>query len=163
MATSSSLDDQIISVLSRIYDPCSLAARVPISIYDMGLIVGWSSDRYGKLSVRMRTTTPGCTMVPHFVMAAERELSHLPGVESVDIDMSDDTFWTPDFMSRKAQQALDHAREASRTALPVAPQQWRLPGGGRKRAPTVAPFRQGRYSKDDSEEFGNDLEMRDSV
>ncbi|HEX8555302.1 MAG TPA: hypothetical protein VF695_11390, partial [Sphingomonas sp.] len=63
-----SFDEQVRGVLSRIHDPCSIAAGRPTSVLDLGLVLGWSLES-GVLTVRFCVTFPGCTMAPHFTQA----------------------------------------------------------------------------------------------
>lgn len=91
------IDDEIRAVLSRIHDPCSIAAGRPVSVLDMGLVRGWVLDG-GVLSVTFCVTFAGCTMAPHFAQAAAEDLARLSGVARVETVIDTDFAWTPDMM-----------------------------------------------------------------
>jgi metal-sulfur cluster biosynthetic enzyme len=103
--------------LGRVYDPCSVAAGKPKSLIDMGLVLDWSRPRPGALKVDLCVTFTGCTMAPHFVEAARRELLKIEGVETVEIDVDTNFFWTPERMSADEAPPED--------ASPPEPQAWR--------------------------------------
>lgn len=92
------IDADIRAVLSRIHDPCSIAAGRPVSVIDMGLVRGWTLDPGGVLTVTFCVTFAGCTMAPHFAQAAADDLAALPGVTRVDTVIDTDFVWTPDKM-----------------------------------------------------------------
>lgn len=94
------LDEDIRSILDTVYDPCSVAAGRPMSVLDMGLVLGWDLD--GKhLSVRFCVTSASCSMAPHFTEAAKQELLKLGGIECVDVIIDTDHLWLPDQMKRQ--------------------------------------------------------------
>lgn len=94
-----SLDESVRAVLSRIHDPCSVAAGRPLSLIDMGLVLGWALDAEGVLRVRFCVTFPGCTMAPHFLEAAARDLAVLPGVRRVETAVDAGLAWGPERMT----------------------------------------------------------------
>lgn len=100
MTDGGSLDADIAQTLSRIHDPCSVASGRPISVLDMGLVRGWRLDEAGALHVTFCVTFGGCTMAPHFMRAAERDLAQLPGVRRVTTVVDADFQWTPDLMKQ---------------------------------------------------------------
>lgn len=122
---SSSFDDAIKSALEQVCDPCSIAANAPVSIFDMGLVKGWSVDDHANLAVRMCVTSASCTMGPHMVRAAEELLSRIPGLNSVRVEVDPTVFWTPEHITRRGQKMLEERRSSSLAKSPVAPQQWR--------------------------------------
>lgn len=93
-----SLDVAVRAALTRVYDPCSVAAGRPLSLVDMGLFLGaWLEA--GTLHARFAVTFAGCTMAPHFLRAAEAELARLPGVERVEATVDTTAVWSPDRLS----------------------------------------------------------------
>ncbi len=96
------IDDEAIRVaLAGVHDPCSVAAGRPLSLVDMGLLIGWQFDA-GVLAVTFAVTFAGCTMAPHFLRAAEAELGRLPGVREVRATVDTCFAWTPDLMPAPA-------------------------------------------------------------
>jgi metal-sulfur cluster biosynthetic enzyme len=88
------MDGSIEAILDAIYDPCSVAAGRPLSVWRMGLVLGWEMQPGGCLKVRFCTTFPGCTMSPHFTEAARDRLGALPGVDRVDVVVEAGFLWT---------------------------------------------------------------------
>ncbi|MEE4210740.1 MAG: iron-sulfur cluster assembly protein [Parvularcula sp.] len=109
--------DEIEEALGRVYDPCSVAAGKPKSLIDMGLVLGWHFTEPGRLQLDLCVTFTGCTMAPHFIEGARRELLKIDGVDAVSIDVDTSFFWTPDRMS------ADPAPPEG--ATPPEPQAWR--------------------------------------
>ena len=102
--------------LGRVHDPCSVAAGRPKSLIEMGLVLDWRWTAPGALRVELCVTFTGCTMAPHFVEAARRELSRMAGVETVELDVDTNFFWTPDRMAPD---------DAPRRGDAPRPQAWR--------------------------------------
>ena len=98
--TTAAFDDQVRAVLSRINDPCSVAAGRPLSVIDMGLVLGWRLGADGLLAVEFCVTWGGCTMAPHFMSAAERDLAGLPGVRRVVARVDHDHVWDERALNR---------------------------------------------------------------
>ena len=120
-----SIDDAIRSALHQVCDPCSIAAQAPVSILDMGLVRDWDIDDEGNLTVRMALTSPGCTMGPHMVRAAEQLLSAVAGLKSARVDVDPNVFWTPADMTKAGRTMLDSRRQNSLSVAVARPQQWR--------------------------------------
>ncbi len=91
-------DEAIRAVLSRIHDPCSIAAGRPVSVLDMGLVRGWALNAEGVLTVTFCVTFAGCTMAPHFAQAAAQDLAKLPGLARVETVIDTDFVWVPELM-----------------------------------------------------------------
>ncbi len=98
--TTPGFDDAVRAVLSRIHDPCSVAAGRPMSVIDMGLVLGWQLDADGLLAIDFCVTWGGCTMAPHFLSAAERDLGDLPGVARVEARVNPDHIWDERALNR---------------------------------------------------------------
>ena len=92
-----SLDADVRAALAGVHDPCSVAAGSPLSLVEMGLLLGAELDS-GTLTVTFAVTFAGCTMAPHFLRAAETELAKLPDVERVVATVDTTVVWTPDRM-----------------------------------------------------------------
>jgi metal-sulfur cluster biosynthetic enzyme len=119
------LDERVREALDRVCDPCSVAAHVPVSVVDLGLVQGWQVDQEGNLLVRMCLTSWGCTLSPNIVRAAEGELAKIPELRSVRVEIDASVLWTPDRMSAPAREALRARRESSIAMTGLRPQQWR--------------------------------------
>lgn len=92
------IDDEIRAVFAQIHDPCSVAAGRPVSLLDMGLVRGWTLEDQ-ILSVTFCVTFAGCTMAPHFMETAARDLGLIVGVERVETKVDTEFVWTPDLIA----------------------------------------------------------------
>jgi metal-sulfur cluster biosynthetic enzyme len=99
-------------VLSRVCDPCSLAAGSPLPITALGLVTGWSANS-GTLRVSITATGPGCTFLGKIADAARAELLSLHGVHDVRIELDTETVWHPGRMSPAARESLGRRRAAA--------------------------------------------------
>jgi metal-sulfur cluster biosynthetic enzyme len=66
-----------------------------LNIVDLGLVYAIRVDG-AKVSVDMSLTSPGCPSGPEIMQDAEQQLTALPGVEEVAINLVWTPFWTPD-------------------------------------------------------------------
>lgn len=90
------------SALDEIYDPCSVAAGKPLGLDEMGLVQELRVTETGDVHVVLRTTFPGCTMIPMLAGAVEERVSDLPGVEEVTVSIDPSFTWTPAAISRRS-------------------------------------------------------------
>ena len=74
--------EEVISRLHQITDPCSAATRVPLSIVEMGMVENVELAP-GNVVVSLRMTSPWCHALPYFQMEIERVLAGMPGIESI--------------------------------------------------------------------------------
>jgi metal-sulfur cluster biosynthetic enzyme len=110
------------AILDEIMDPCSISAKAPMSIVEMGLVRAIEIDG-GAVHVRLRFTSPGCLMgLTVFWPEITRRVSELPGVESVAIEI-EDSLWSEDDIRPEARERLEAVRRARsdrrNRALPV--------------------------------------------
>lgn len=109
---SAPLSDELVrEQLRTIFDP-----EIPVNIVDLGLVYGCSiapmPETGGHLvEVKMTMTAPGCGMGNVLKSDVERELSRLPGVNEVRVEIVFDPPWHPGLMSdaAKLQLGLDDA------------------------------------------------------
>jgi len=106
-------DAAIRAALDEVVDPCSVAVGAPVGLLDMGLVTGWALDAGGHLAVRLCLTSPGCTLFPRMIEAAEAELGRIPGVASVRVDLDLEAVWTEARMTTTGRDALARRRRAS--------------------------------------------------
>lgn len=111
--------------MKRVYDPCSVAAGAPLSIYDMGLVERWTLDREGTLRVTLCVTFGACTMFPHFVRGAEETLAGLPDVRRILVEIDHTIEWSPSRMTGYARSFLAvRRREPLFGGEAPRPRQW---------------------------------------
>ena len=124
MHDKTALDAAVRHCFESIYDPCSVAAGTPVSLYDMGLLKGWELSDEGRLAVRLCVTFGACTMAPHFVRAAEETLGKLEGVREVTVEIDTSVLWSTECMTDRGRALLASRplRFTSRDA--PRPRQW---------------------------------------
>ena len=102
--------NEVVSRLQEITDPCSAATNVPLSIVEMGMVENVKFDS-GNVVVALRMTSPLCHALPYFQMEIERVLAGIPGVGTVTCTFDHGGNWQPDNMAAGAQRKLADRRE----------------------------------------------------
>lgn len=113
------LEEMIRERLEAIVDPCSTASGAPAGLISMGLVgdVQTKSSEAGvDVRVTLRITEPGCMMGALFQLTAQKHLSELPGVSSVEVEMDYAHVWDPEQMSPEYRRRLATIR-SQREAL----------------------------------------------
>lgn len=108
--------EDVMSRLQGIIDPCSAATNVPLSIVEMGMVekVEFAS---GNVVIAFRMTSPLCHALPYFEMEVERVLGGMPGIDAVRCTFDHGANWEPDDMTGGAKQKLADRREFVRSRL----------------------------------------------
>jgi FeS assembly SUF system protein len=96
-----SIEQDVLRVLKNIYDP-----EIPVNIYALGLIydVGVSTD--GKVSINMTLTAPTCPIADQIVENVCSEVSTVPNVAAVEVNLVFDPPWDKNMMSEEAKLEL---------------------------------------------------------
>jgi len=102
--------EEVISRLNQITDPCSAATRVPLSIVEMGMVENVELAS-GNVVVALRMTSPLCHALPYFQMEIERVLAGIPGIEDIECTFDHGGNWHPDNMTVGARLKLAERRE----------------------------------------------------
>lgn len=97
------LAEQVRRELDTIGDPCSVAHGTPMGLDEMGLVEDVAIDPDGNVRVRLRLTSPTCTMVGYFGVEARSRIGRLPGVRSVEVTTDLGLDWTTEHMSEQAR------------------------------------------------------------
>jgi metal-sulfur cluster biosynthetic enzyme len=95
--------DALLEALRDVYDPC--CADRGISIVDMGVVDDVRVDGT-HVRVDILPTTGWCPFIVTMSEAIPRRLLCLDGVETVDVNVVWDPMWTPDRLSRSAEEKL---------------------------------------------------------
>ena len=103
-------EDEVVAALAEVADPCSVAAGIPLSLLDMGLVRGWTLSADGDLEVRLDVTAPVCLMSGHFVADAQQRLEAIAGLRRVRVIVDPSGDWTPERMSGRATERLAKRR-----------------------------------------------------
>jgi FeS assembly SUF system protein len=96
-----SLQEQVIAALRKVYDP-----EMPVNIYELGLIYDIQAGEAGDVRIRMTLTAPNCPVAGTLPGDVERAVRAVPGVSSVQLELTFDPPWTKDRMSEAAKLAL---------------------------------------------------------
>ena len=92
---------QIKEALRTVIDP-----ELGYNIVDLGLIYDVAVEEGGVARITMTTTTQGCPATSFLAYGARDSASGVPGIESVDIDLTYEPPWTPQMISSEAKQHL---------------------------------------------------------
>lgn len=90
----------VMEVLKEVYDP-----ELHYNIVDLGLVYDVNVED-GNVRILMTLTTPACPIGPMIIEQIQENLSLLPGVKDVDVEITFDPMWTPDRMSDEAKADL---------------------------------------------------------
>jgi metal-sulfur cluster biosynthetic enzyme len=110
--------EEVMSRLHGIIDPCSAATKVPLSIVGMGMVEN-GEFASGNVVVALRMTSPLCHALPYFEMEIERVLAGIPGIRGVKCTFDHGGNWRPDNMTAGAQRKLADRREFVRSRARV--------------------------------------------
>lgn len=89
-------------ILQEIPDP-----EIGVSIWDLGLIYGINiNEAAGKVEILMTLTTIGCPLFNLISDPIEKEVSKLPGVKEVKVELTFEPPWSTDRMSEDAKLQL---------------------------------------------------------
>ena len=95
------LFDASIEALRSVYDP-----EIPVNIYDLGLIYTVDITDENDVKIIMTLTAPGCPVageMPGWIVDA---VSPVPGVKSVDVQITWEPPWGMEMMSDEARLEL---------------------------------------------------------
>ncbi len=108
-------ESAIRAVLNTITDPCSIAARTPMGLDDMGLIGDVTiipGEDGARVSLSVSVTHPFCMMAAVFMNEANTRVSAMPGVAAVDVRFDTAEVWTPARMKPEFRERMAGAHAA---------------------------------------------------
>ncbi|MCG7344655.1 metal-sulfur cluster assembly factor [Sporosarcina sp. ACRSL] len=91
----------LMGALENVIDP-----ELGIDIVNLGLVYDAELDEEGTAKVTMTLTSMGCPMGPQIVSNIKQELTELPEVKDVDVNIVWNPPWSRENMSRYAKMAL---------------------------------------------------------
>lgn len=91
----------IVAAVSKVFDP-----EIPVNIYELGLIYDIIVDRNAVVGVRMTLTAPACPAAQYLPQEVAKQISQVPGVTDVKVDIVWDPPWDRDRMSEAARLQL---------------------------------------------------------
>ena len=99
---SSVIEPEVIEALRNVYDP-----EIPVNIFDLGLIYDLRiNDADGTVRVVMTLTTPSCPVAEELPRWIEQAIVNIAGVSKVEIELTWDPFWRPEYMTEDARLTL---------------------------------------------------------
>ena len=97
----SPLEPQVVEAIRGVYDP-----EIPVSVFDLGLIYDLRFSEDGVVLVIMTLTTPSCPVAEEIPQWIKRAIKLVEGVEEVEIDLTWEPFWRPEYMTEAARLEL---------------------------------------------------------
>jgi len=107
------VEREVLACLDQIQDPCSCAMGAPAGLVTFGLVKHIAVDERpggAHVDLTLAITEPGCLMGAVFLTTAEREVSALPSVASVDVRIDRSGVWTEEDMSPAYRRRLAEVR-----------------------------------------------------
>ena len=99
---SSPREADVVEVLRSIYDP-----EIPVNVFDLGLIYDLRiNDEDGSVRIIMTLTTPTCPVAGDLPGWIEQAVKKIDGVNRVDIELTWEPFWRPEYMTEDARFTL---------------------------------------------------------
>ena len=98
----SDLKEKIIKVIKKIYDP-----KIPVNIYDLGLIYKTEIDENKKVLIEMTLTSPNCPVAESLPNSVKENVMEINEVTEVDLKLVWDPPWTKEKMSEAAKVELN--------------------------------------------------------
>jgi FeS assembly SUF system protein len=95
------LYDSVVEACRSVFDP-----EIPVNIYDLGLVYTVEIDGENNVRVIMTLTAPGCPVAGEMPGWLAEAIEPLPGVKTVDVEITWDPPWGMDMMSDEARLEL---------------------------------------------------------
>ena len=95
------LYEPIVEACRSVYDP-----EIPVNIFDLGLVYTIEISDAGAVHVIMTLTAPGCPVAGEMPGWVADAVGPVPGVATVDVDLTWDPPWGMDMMSDEARLEL---------------------------------------------------------
>ncbi len=96
-----SIEQLVIEQLKTIYDP-----EIPVNIYDLGLIYKLEVSTANEVRILMTLTAPNCPVADSLPEEVMDKLRAIPGVASVEVNLTFDPAWSQDNLSDDARLEL---------------------------------------------------------
>ncbi|MFA5381671.1 MAG: metal-sulfur cluster assembly factor [Candidatus Micrarchaeia archaeon] len=94
--------EQVIEKLKTVFDP-----HIPISVYDLGLILDIKIQNEFNVYIKMTFTTHACPMKQLIAQKIEENIKEIKGVKEVVIDISYDVKWTPNMINSEFRKNME--------------------------------------------------------
>ena len=98
--TESTLAEDVRTALRSVKDP-----ELDLNIVDLGLVYDIEIVE-AKANIKITLTSPGCPAGPEIVADAERAAAALDGIESAEVEIVWEPFWSPEKMDPRVRAFL---------------------------------------------------------
>ena len=95
------LYESVVDACRTVFDP-----EIPVNIYDLGLVYTVEIKGEGDVNIVMTLTAPGCPVAGEMPGWVTDAVEALPGVKSVQVQMTFDPPWGMNMMSDEARLEL---------------------------------------------------------
>ena len=95
------LYEDVVTACRSVFDP-----EIPVNIYDLGLVYTIHITDEGEVGVVMTLTAPGCPVAGEMPGWVAEAIEPLPGVKTVDVDLTWEPPWGMEMMSDEARLEL---------------------------------------------------------
>lgn len=95
------IEAKVTEALQTIFDP-----EIPVNIVELGLIYEIQVSPFGDVYVKMTLTSPNCPVAGSLPAEVENKTKEVPGVKSVELDLTFDPPWEMSRMSEAARLEL---------------------------------------------------------
>lgn len=95
------LYESVVDACRTVFDP-----EIPVNIYDLGLVYTVEINGEGDVNIVMTLTAPGCPVAGEMPGWVTDAVEALPGVKSVQVQMTFDPPWGMNMMSDEARLEL---------------------------------------------------------
>jgi FeS assembly SUF system protein len=95
------LYEDVVGACRTVFDP-----EIPVNIFDLGLVYTIEISDQNEVGIVMTLTAPGCPVAGEMPGWVADAVEPLPGVKSVDVQMTFDPPWGMDMMSDEARLEL---------------------------------------------------------
>lgn len=95
--------DTIRKALRAVKDP-----ELNLNIIDIGLVYDVAINETGDVHIKMTLTSPGCPAGAEIMEDARRVVGDLEGVNSVELELVWDPYWTPERMDPRVKAFLGY-------------------------------------------------------
>lgn len=95
------LYDSVVEACRTVYDP-----EIPVNIFDLGLIYTIAISPESDVRVTMTLTAPGCPVAGDMPGWVSEAIGPIPGVKTVDVDLTWEPPWGMEMMSDEARLEL---------------------------------------------------------
>ncbi|WP_370295736.1 SUF system Fe-S cluster assembly protein [Poseidonocella sp. HB161398] len=100
-STDHPLHEAVVEACRSVYDP-----EIPVNIYDLGLVYTVEISDENDVNIIMTLTAPGCPVAGDMPGWVADAVEPLPGVKSVNVDLTWNPPWGMEMMSDEARLEL---------------------------------------------------------